>query len=93
MLVRADDAGLLDPEDVAEGVVARVEEQVPDRGLVAERHPRTFFHRRPDESSGDAVTLDHVLVGLRHVDDLVGRRRRRLDSGNVNGRHVALAAF
>src|SRR5688572_26260774 len=87
VFVRADDAGLLDPQDVAEGVVAGIEGQVADRRLVAEGHPGALLPRGSDESARQAMSLDDFAIILGHIDDLVRRRRRSRDSGNVYGGH------
>jgi hypothetical protein len=74
MLVGADHARRLDPEDVAIDILADVEGEMPDRGIVAERNPRTLRLGPADIGPFDAALADQVAIILRNRDDLVGAR-------------------
>src|SRR5271166_1756482 len=59
VLVRADNAGRLNPENVGKDVVASIEVQMTDGGIGAEGHPGAFLFGRTDKRSGYAVALDN----------------------------------
>ena len=67
--MRAEMPALLHPENVCEGVVAHIEEEVPDEDIFDIGHPRRILLRASDEAAGAAVCLDHIGERLRHRHD------------------------
>jgi hypothetical protein len=62
MLVRADDAGALYPENVDIDILAYVKRQMPDGRVVAKRNPRTFRVGPADISALNAKAFDRIAV-------------------------------
>src|SRR5271163_4341719 len=67
--MRAEMPTLLHPENVCEGVVAHIEEEVPNENVLDIGHPRRIVLRAADEAAAAAVSLDHLGERLRHGHD------------------------
>src|SRR5882757_3680304 len=87
VLVRANDARTLDPQYVAESVVAHIKCQMANRRARAERYPGTLLQGGAHKSAGYTVACNQVPEGVGHVQDLVGGGRRCRHGCWVDCRH------